>query len=88
MHTKFSDLAWEEYEYWAKTDVKTLNKINRLLDDIDRNGNMKGLGKPEPLKGDLSGYFSRRIDDCNRLVYKKADDGMIYILQCRYHYSK
>ena len=64
---------------------KTLKKINNLIKDIDRNGN-EGIGKPEPLTGTLSGYWSRRINDKDRLIYK-IDDTTIYILACRYHYS-
>lgn len=65
---------------------KTLKKIYRLLDDISRNGN-SGIGKPEPLVGNLSGFWSRRINDTDRLVYK-IDESNIYVLSCRYHYSK
>lgn len=60
----WTDDAWEEFEYWSTNDKKTLKKILNLLKDIDRNG-YTGIGKPEPLKGDLSGYWSRRIDDYN-----------------------
>lgn len=64
----WTDDAWEEFEYWSTNDKKTLKKILNLLKDIDRNG-YTGIGKPEPLKGDLCGYWSRRIDDYNRIVY-------------------
>ena len=77
--------GWEDYIYWQTQDKKTLKRINTLIEDISRNGN-EGIGKPEPLKGNLSGYWSRRIDDKNRLVYR-IDDKNIYILACRYHYS-
>ena len=63
------DEAWEDYLYWQVQDKKTLKRINALLKDIERN-NFNGIGKPEPLKGDLSGFWSRRIDDTNRLVYR------------------
>ena len=67
MIKSWSDEAWEDFEYWTKEDRKTLKRILQLLKDIDRNG-YEGLGKPEPLRGDLSSYWSRRIDECNRLV--------------------
>lgn len=80
----WDEFAWEDYLYWQKQDKKTLKRINLLLQDIDRNG-YTGLGKPEPLKGNLQGYWSRRIDDTNRLVYRISGD-RIEILQCRSHY--
>ena len=64
----WDDIAWEDYEYWQTQDKKTLKKINSLIKDIDRNG-YSGIGKPEPLTGDWTGYWSRRIDDKNRLIY-------------------
>lgn len=67
------DEAWEDYTYWQTQDKKTLKRINMLLKDIER-GNFDGIGKPEPLKGDLSGFWSRRIDDVNRLVYRIRGD--------------
>ena len=81
----WDDVAWEDYVYWQTQDKKTLKKINTLLKDIDRNG-YTGIGKPEPLVGDWSGYWSRRIDEKNRLVYKIVD-GTIRIAQCRTHYG-
>lgn len=81
----WDDLAWEDYLYWQTQDKKTLKRINQLLQDIDRNSH-SGIGKPEPLKGDLQGYWSRRIDDHNRLVYRIIDN-RIEILQCRTHYG-
>lgn len=81
----WDDVAWEDYVYWQTQDKKTLKKINTLLKDIDRNG-YTGIGKPEPLTGDLAGYWSRRIDEKNRLVYKIAD-GAIRIAQCKTHYG-
>lgn len=85
MNKVFTKNGWEDYIYWQTQDKKTLKRINTLIEDISRNGN-EGIGKPEPLKGNLSGYWSRRIDDKNRLVYR-IDDKNIYILACRYHYS-
>lgn len=81
----FSDRAWEEYCYWQTQDKKTLKKINQLLLDIKRNG-FTGIGKPEPLKDNLSGFWSRRIDDANRLVYKITNN-YIEIVQCKGHYD-
>ena len=80
----WTDAAWEDFEYWTKQDRKTLKKILDLLQDIDRN-EYTGKGKPEPLKGDLSGYWSRRIDDVNRLVYRIENETM-KIVQCGSHY--
>ncbi len=79
------DEAWDDYLYWLSQDKKTLKRINSLLRDIER-GNFDGIGKPEPLKGDLSGFWSRRIDDANRLVYRIAD-GALEILSCKGHYD-
>lgn len=84
MHKSWSDQAWADFEYWTKQDRKTLKRIFALLKDIERNGN-EGIGKPERLTGNLSGYWSRRIDEYNRLVYKIEDD-MIKIAQCGSHY--
>ena len=81
----WDDVAWEDYVYWQTQDKKTLKKINALLKDIDRNG-YTGIGKPEPLVGDWSGYWSRRIDEKNRLIYKLTD-GIIRIAQCKTHYG-
>lgn len=69
MRKVFWDNAWEQYLYWQSVDKKILDKINTLIKDIERNGALKGLGKPEVLKGDLSGMYSRRINDKHRLVY-------------------
>ena len=79
------DRAWEDYLYWQAQDKKTLRRINLLLRDIER-GNFDGLGKPEPLKGELSGFWSRRIDDTHRLVYRITGE-ILEILSCRGHYS-
>ena len=81
----WDDVAWEDYVYWQTQDKKTLKKINALLKDIDRNGYTR-IRKPEPLVGDWSGYWSRRIDEKNRLIYKIAE-GTIRIAQCRTHYG-
>ena len=85
MNKVFTENAWTDYLYWQQQDKKTLKKINNLLMDITRNGN-HGIGKPEPLVGNLSGYWSRRINDKDRLIYR-IDDNNIYILSCRYHYG-
>ena len=81
----FDEKAFADYLYWQTQDKKTLKRINALLKDIERNG-FEGIGKPEPLKGNLSGYWSRRIDDTNRLVYK-TNNGNIEILSCKGHYD-
>ncbi len=81
----WSDGAWEDYLYWQAQDKKTLRRVNQLLLDIDRNGH-KGIGKPEPLRHDRHGYWSRRIDDVNRLVYRIVEN-RIEIAQCRAHYE-
>ena len=85
MRKTWSDEAWEEYLYWQTQDKKTLRRINALIKDIDRNG-YEGIGKPEPLKHDLSGFWSRHIDEANRLVYRIRDD-IIEIAQCGSHYK-
>lgn len=86
MRLNFTEIAWQDYLYWQGQDKKTLKKVNQLLQDIARNG-YTGTGKPEPLKGSLSGWWSRRIDDANRLVYRLQGDGDIEIAQCRGHYG-
>jgi toxin YoeB len=80
----FSEQAWEDYLYWQKMDKKLLHRINVLIKDITRSPH-SGTGKPEPLKHALSGYWSRRISDEHRIVYKVAD-GALLIAQSRYHY--
>lgn len=85
MNKVFADTGWEDYFYWQTEDRKMLKKINQLMNDIDRNGNA-GIGKPELLSGNLSGYWSRRINDKDRLIYR-IDENNIYILACRYHYG-
>ena len=79
------DDAWADYLYWQAQDRRTLRRINLLLQDIDRNG-YTGIGKPEPLKGELSGWWSRRIDDSNRIV-NRIRDGMVELIQCGGHYG-
>ena len=81
----WSDEAWEDYLYWELQDRKTLKRINALIKDILRNGNMEGIGKPEPLQYEFQGFYSRRIDEVNRLVYVKEGDDLT-IISCRYHY--
>jgi len=83
---QFEGNSFDDYVYWQTQDRKTLLRINQLLRDIDRNGNV-GIGKPEPLSFDLNNYWSRRIDNTNRLVYY-VDDEVIHIFSCRYHYGK
>lgn len=85
MNKVWSDEAWEEYIHWQTQDRKTLKRINQLLKDIDRNG-YDGIGKPEPLKHDYQGFWSRRIDQVNRLVYR-IENGQIEIAQCGLHYK-
>lgn len=85
MNKAFTDIGWEDYLYWQTEDRKTLRKINTLLKDIDRNGN-ESIGKPEPLTGDLSGFWSRRINQKDRLIYALEMDQII-IIACRYHYD-
>jgi toxin YoeB len=80
----FSETAWEDYLYWQKTDKKLLNRTNELIKAVIRTP-FEGIGKPEPLKHGLAGYWSRRINDEHRLVYKVQDDSLL-IAQCRYHY--
>ena len=79
------DTAWEDYLYWQTQDKKTLRKINTLVKDIERNG-YSGIGKPEPLKGNLSGWWSVRIDEENRLVFQIAN-GKLEIYACNGHYD-
>ncbi len=85
MNKLFTDNAWKDYIYWEAEDRKTLRRINKLIDDINRNGN-EGIGKPEALSGDLAGFWSRRINDKDRLIYQIIDNN-ICILACRYHYD-
>ena len=81
----FTPTAWGEYTYWQSQDKKTLKRINTLIEAAAREP-FTGIGKPEALRGDLTGFYSRRIDDTNRLIYK-ADDNAFQIVACRYHYK-
>jgi len=81
----FKDAAWDDYLYWQTQDKKTLKRINELIKDINRNP-FDGIGKPELLRSDKQGYWSRRIDDINRIVYK-IENNKIIIVQCKGHYS-
>ena len=85
MNKMFSDNAWQDFLLWMREDRKTAKKIASLLADIERNGN-EGLGKPESLKGNLSGYWSRRISEKDRLLYR-FDETTIYIAACKGHYG-
>jgi toxin YoeB len=80
----WTDEAWNSYVYWQTQDKKTLKRINKLIADVRRSP-FAGIGKPESLKENLSGFWSRRIDDINRLVYA-VDDTAITVISCRYHY--
>lgn len=84
MRKIWSDEAWEDYLYWQAQDKKTLKRINKLLQDIERNG-YHGMGKPEALSGNLAGYWSVRIDEKNRIVFRIVHDGL-EIWQCGSHY--
>lgn len=78
--------AWSDYNYWQNQDKKTLKRINKLITDTQRSP-FEGIGKPEPLRENLSGFWSRRIDESNRLVYI-VEDKYLTIISCRYHYGK
>ena len=82
----FDSNAWDDFLYWLASDRKTARRITRLIEEIQRDP-FSGIGKPEPLKGELSGYWSRRIDGEHRLVYR-ADDNEVKILKARYHYVR
>ena len=83
----FTEKGWEHYVYWQTQDKKTLKKINSLIEDIRRNGAMQGIGKPEPLKHNNSGLYSRRIDEANRLVYTIDVLQNVKIISCKGHYE-
>ena len=85
MHKTWSEEGWNDYLYWQSQDRKTLKKINDLIKDIERNGSDKWIGKPEPLKGNLSEFWGRRIDEKNRLVYRVINN-VLEIVICREHY--
>ena len=80
----WTDEGWESYVYWQSQDRKTLKRINKLIEDCKRQP-FEGIGKPEALRENLSGFWSRRIDDTNRLVYAVTDE-FLTIISCRYHY--
>lgn len=84
MILSWTEDAWEDYEYWQRTSKEKVKQIGKLIKAIKRDP-FKGIGKPEPLKHDLAGYWSRRIDQEHRLVYEVQDNAII-IVQCRYHY--
>lgn len=84
LNLKFTPESWESYVYWQTQDKKTLKRINDLIKDAQRNP-FEGIGKPEALRYSLSGFWSRRIDEINRLVYDVRDEELI-IISCRYHY--
>ena len=81
----WSEESWDDYLYWQRQDRKTLKRINGLIRDIQRS-TYEGIGKPEPLKENLSGMWSRRIDDSNRIVYYE-NEGIIYVVSCKGHYD-
>lgn len=81
----WTDEAWKDYSYWQTQDKKTIKRINKLINNTMRQP-FEGIGKPEPLRENLSGFWSRRIDDTNRLVYA-VDDIFITVISCRYHYK-
>lgn len=88
MRIVFSDDAWEDYQHWIETDPKTLSRLNTLIEECQRHP-FTGTGKPEPLKQDLKGWWSRRINSEDRLVYRvegKGEQQALEIIQCRLHY--
>lgn len=86
LHLQWDIDAWEDYLYWQTEDKKTLKRINQLLQDILRHP-FEGIGNPEALKGDLSGMWSRRIDEVNRIVYSVKNE-IVYVLSCKGHYNR
>ena len=86
MHKDWSDAAWSEYVEWQSKDRKALKRINKLIRDVERDP-FRGIGKPEPLTSNLSGWWSRRIDDTNRLIYR-VRNGVLEIAQCGTHYGE
>lgn len=88
MKIVFADQAWEDYQHWLAADAATLKRLNQLIEE-SRQTPFKGTGKPEPLRGDLQGWWSRRITHADRLVYRvagKGDEQRLEIAQCRFHY--
>lgn len=86
MQIAFAEDGWDQYLYWQSQDNKTIKRINQLLKSVERDGALKGIGKPELLKHSKSGLYSRRIDDTNRLVYKISGNQII-IMSCKGHYN-
>ena len=86
MNISFTPQAWEDYEYWQKTDKRILKRIHLLIEEIQR-APYEGIGKPEALKHNLSGYWSRRINEEHRIIYKQFEQGVIFV-QMRYHYKE
>jgi len=86
MNKKFTDEAWADYQYWMNNDKRQLKRINQLIKDIDRSP-YEGIGKPEPLKANLQGYWSRRIDNEHRIIYAVEKQQVVFI-SFRYHYEK
>lgn len=84
MEIVWQENAWEDYLFWQKNDKQKLKRINQLIRDCQRN-KFEGIGKPEPLKENLSGFWSRRIDNEHRLIYK-IQENRLHIIQCRFHY--
>jgi len=85
MKKLWTDQGWEDYVYWQTQDRKTLKRLNKLINDVERNGENSGIGNPEPLRNNLSGWWSRRIDEENRIVYR-IRNGNLEIAQCKGHY--
>ena len=85
-NVSFTLNGWDEYTQWQAEDKRVIKKINQLIRDIIRNGNT-GIGRPEPLKHELQGYWSREIDEKNRLTYKILDNGNVLIAHCKGHYN-
>lgn len=91
MNVHFTDSAWDDYQHWVRTDADVLRRVNELIEEIRRRPSA-GVGKPEPLKGDLAGWWSRRITADHRLVYrvagKRGIDQHVEVAACRYHYGR
>lgn len=85
MNKLFSDNAWNDYLYWQQNDKTKLKRINKLIQSIERDGYSNGIGKPEALRHNLTGYWSRRINDEHRIIYKIVDNNL-YIASCKDHY--
>ena len=86
MKISFDEQAWADYQWWQVQDRRMVKRLNAIIEDIARNGNDFGIGKPEALKHSLRGYWSRRINEEHRIVYRVVDDE-VQILVCRYHYE-